>query len=255
MADHAAALIAQNPSFAALKREHQAALERPMTGATMKGDPRINDYGEQVLVRRACLYAAETLRARGILPADQSGLHADFIAPDMVRFTLLIHDNPVEVARYTIPEHIMRFSFGRHSAPVRKSLAALPPAGTIEDTAKGPEAMAVDVISVLSRYRFQLSDEIRLQGEIATALEKAGLTFEREVRIAPGSIIDFMIGDVGLEVKIRKGAKAAIYRQCERYCSIDRVKAIVLATNFSMGFPTEVAGKPAYLFSLGKAHL
>jgi len=143
-------------------------------------------------------------------------------------------------------------SFGpalRAPAAISTTALAAPP-----NRALAP-LMAERVIFCLSRHRFRLTDEKRPQAEIAEALEKDHLPFEREVRLEPGSIIDFMVGDVGLEVKIQKGQKQAIFRQCERYCGLDRVKAIVLATNLAMGFPSEIAGKPAYIFPLGKAWL
>ena len=83
---------------------------------------------------------------------------------------------------------------------------------------------------------------------------KENIEHEREVRLAPGDIVDFMIGGVAIEVKIG-GRKRSIYDQCERYCEHERVEALVLATSVAMGFPPEIKGKPCYVASLGRGWL
>lgn len=111
------------------------------------------------------------------------------------------------------------------------------------------------IVDFIQSKRFSLSGEKSLQVAMATEFEKAGFVFHREVRLAPGDIIDFLFeGGIGLEVKI-KGGKMDIYSQCVRYCASDRVGALILATNVAMGFPPSIAGKPAYMASLGKAWL
>lgn len=110
-------------------------------------------------------------------------------------------------------------------------------------------------VAFVQSRRFTLSDEKVLQSEIAAELEKSGAPFEREVRLAPGDIVDFMLhGGTAVEVKI-KGSKRAIYGQCARYCAHADVKALVLVTAVAMGFPPEIDGKPCYVASLGRAWL
>jgi hypothetical protein len=114
--------------------------------------------------------------------------------------------------------------------------------------------LAPEMVLFLGNRRFHLSDEKRLQSLIAAEFVTAGIEHEREVRLSGADIIDFMVGDIGIEVKI-KGQRREIYRQCERYCRHEKVKALILATNVAMGFPPELAGKATYFVHLGRAWL
>lgn len=114
-----------------------------------------------------------------------------------------------------------------------------------------------NVFDVISGQRFPLQDEKQLQRDIFKLLNKQfGKSVERERALDDKrkSIIDFFISGVGIEVKI-KAQKRAIYDQCERYCSFDEIKAIILITNQSMGFPKELKDKDCYVLNLGLAWL
>jgi hypothetical protein len=106
------------------------------------------------------------------------------------------------------------------------------------------------IVHILTSHRLPLSDEKQLQIEIAVAFASAGLAAEREVRLAPGDIVDFMVGDIAVEVKI-KGSKRDIFRQVERYCEHNAVRELVLATNVPMALPPMVCGKPTSVALLG----
>lgn len=112
-----------------------------------------------------------------------------------------------------------------------------------------------EVAQLLSQYRLPLHDERATQSEIASALDHAGVAHEREVRLSAADIIDFMVGEVGIEVKLRGTSKTQIYRQLERYAQHAAVRELVLATNTSMGLPPLINGRPAHVLSLGRAWL
>lgn len=111
-----------------------------------------------------------------------------------------------------------------------------------------------DVVRALSGVRLPLHDEKALQAEIAARFTALGIDAEREVILAPGDIVDFMVGAIAIEVKI-KGSRRDILRQCQRYAGHARVEALVLATNVAMGFPPELNGKPTAVLNLGRAWL
>lgn len=112
-----------------------------------------------------------------------------------------------------------------------------------------------EFISIITTRRFDLGDEKALQAEIASVLTELSVNFHREVRLAPGDIVDFMLpGGTAVEVKIT-APKRAIYRQCKRYCDHDAVRALVLVTATAIGFPEEINGKPCWVASLGRAWL
>lgn len=115
-------------------------------------------------------------------------------------------------------------------------------------------ARARVMVRLIESLRLPLSDEKALQAALEPhLLRHCGLTL-REHHLGDRDIIDFLVEDVGLEIKI-KGQRRAIYRQCERYCRHDTVQALVLATNAAMGMPATIAGKPVFVASLGRGWL
>ncbi len=110
------------------------------------------------------------------------------------------------------------------------------------------------IIHALCHNRLCLTDEKQTQVEIEAILKEAGIQYEKEYRLDKSSIPDFFINGIAIEIKI-KGTSKQIYRQCERYCKFEQVKELILVTNKSMGFPTEINNKPCYILNLGKAWL
>lgn len=110
-----------------------------------------------------------------------------------------------------------------------------------------------EVIKLLKNYRFSLHDEKTLQRQIHSLLNNLPC-LRKEVKLSEESIIDFLYDTVGIEVKI-KGNKVDVFKQLERYCSLDQVQAIVLVTGMSMGVPPLIKGKPCYVVNLSLAWL
>jgi hypothetical protein len=115
----------------------------------------------------------------------------------------------------------------------------------------------IELVRFLQRRRFDLSSEKHLQEEIAQAFDADGIAYEREHRLSARDIPDFIVGDgIAVECKMRnKSSKTAIYKQLERYSGHDQVRSIVLASNVSMGLPSEINGKPLYAASLSAGWL
>lgn len=111
------------------------------------------------------------------------------------------------------------------------------------------------LVGLLRQARFSLERESECQREIGELLEICGVACVREHRLDSKNILDFFINGIAIEVKLKKGAAKAIYKQCERYCQFDDVKALILVTNRPMGFPPEINGKPCYVVSLGRGWL
>lgn len=115
-----------------------------------------------------------------------------------------------------------------------------------------PDAAAL--VALLRRTRMRMGTEAALQLSIGEALTSAGFDHEREVRLSAADRIDFMVGTIGIEAKVRY-AKRAIYRQLERYAAHDGISALVLITGTAMGLPPSIGGKPVFYVSLGRASL
>lgn len=112
-----------------------------------------------------------------------------------------------------------------------------------------------EFIKLMRRTPLVLKDEKAVQEGIEVVLDSHGFDFKREVKLSQKDIVDFMLADgVAVEVKLQ-GQARAIFRQCERYCEHEQVKALVLVTAKTMGFPPEIKGKPAYFVSLSSGWL
>ena len=107
---------------------------------------------------------------------------------------------------------------------------------------------------ILKNKPLTLYNEKTLQMEIAMLLQSNQIEHEREVVLEKGSVIDFLIDGVGIEIKI-KGNKSSIFRQCKRYCKNDKINQLILVTNKAMGLPAEIEGKPCYILNLGESWL
>ena len=107
------------------------------------------------------------------------------------------------------------------------------------------------IFKSLEGFPFSIHNEKLVQKEMSDVFNSYNIEHKREVILKPNGIIDFMVGDIGIEVKV-KGGVESIYKQCKRYCDDDRVKVLVLVTARCMGFPKELNGKPCYYFHLSK---
>lgn len=111
-----------------------------------------------------------------------------------------------------------------------------------------------DIGAVISRTRFDLSDEKATQAQIANVLDAAGIAFVREERLSISDRPDFMLLGIAMEVKLR-ASKMEIWRQLCRYARHDRVTGVMLVSNTAMPLPPAIEGKPAAVINLGKAWL
>lgn len=112
-----------------------------------------------------------------------------------------------------------------------------------------------EIVRLVSGTPIPLTDEKEAQAALSVAFDNAGIRHKREVRLSGADVVDFMAeGGIAIEVKL-KAPKRAIYRQCERYCAHEQVKALVLVTATATGFPTEINGKPCWVASLGRGWL
>jgi hypothetical protein len=98
-----------------------------------------------------------------------------------------------------------------------------------ESTIPAALALVDDVVAALSNRRYRYSSEVVLHAGLAEALTEAGIDHQREVQVAGGRI-DFLIGSLGIEVKI-KGTVEALGRQLRRYAADPRIDALLVVTS------------------------
>lgn len=108
------------------------------------------------------------------------------------------------------------------------------------------------VLSALrARYRFQHEKE--LQRLLGIQLARAKITYTPEVKLSAEDRIDFLIGTIGVEVKI-KGSQKDVVDQLLRYAQHERIGSLILVTTrlqHLVAFPTTLHGKPCTSLYIG----
>lgn len=110
-----------------------------------------------------------------------------------------------------------------------------------------------EVLSALRRIRMpRPQDEYDLHGLAAEALQEAGLDFRHEAPLAPRSRIDFLCGDVGIELKRGRPEAGRVERQLRRYAATGKVSALILVSEKNTALPAKIENVPLYQISLQK---
>jgi len=108
------------------------------------------------------------------------------------------------------------------------------------------------VVAALKTVRASATcEEYDLHRLVMLALEQAGIEYAHEARVAPGARIDFLAGNVGIEVKKRTG-RAVLMRQARKYLASDSVACLVVAAQHGVDLPARIAGKPVASLCLNR---
>jgi len=104
---------------------------------------------------------------------------------------------------------------------------------------------AHELCLLLERSLRGLGEEYRVQAAIEALLKREGIQHVREFTLSPKDRIDFLVGTVGIEVKVAGGI-GAVVRQLERYAKHECIQSLVLVTTKSTlaRVPLELNGKP-----------
>lgn len=102
-----------------------------------------------------------------------------------------------------------------------------------------------EIAALLRAHAFTANDEAELQRAIAEVLTGAGVEHQREARLTARDRIDFLVGRIGLEVKV-DGALAAVTRQLHRYAQLPEIDGLLLVTTRPQhrAAPRDLCGKP-----------
>lgn len=96
---------------------------------------------------------------------------------------------------------------------------------------------------LLRSYQFNFTSEEELQSAVAGILTENNIEFERECRISGKDRIDFLIGSIGLEIKIGFSYSDVI-RQLHGYAQAEQVETLMLLTSrLQHVMPKEINGK------------
>lgn len=105
-----------------------------------------------------------------------------------------------------------------------------------------------EILTTLSARRIVGLSEAVVQDSIESVLRQAGIEHIREARLSERDRIDFLIGDIGIEVKT-KGSRSSLIRQLGRYAQHEQVNTLILASSVRRllyASPDDVLGVPIY---------
>ena len=91
-----------------------------------------------------------------------------------------------------------------------------------------------------------------IHGFVRDRLSQAGLPYEHEAKIGKGCRIDYLVGDVGVEIKKGRPVRSTLLKQLARYAACDGVSAIVVLTQRALPLPASIGGKPVRAVSLNQ---
>lgn len=114
------------------------------------------------------------------------------------------------------------------------------------------ESLALAIV----KHKFNFNNEKELQGGIAQVLSKLNIEFKAEVKLTARDRIDFLCGDIGIEIKTNDSAGGAslssVTRQLWRYTEHEEISSLILVTTRSKhrNLPQELNGKSLYVVYL-----
>ena len=96
----------------------------------------------------------------------------------------------------------------------------------------------------------QVTDEYDLHALAACALQQKQLEFVHEAPLAPRCRVDFLVGDVGVEIKRGRPNQKQLTAQISRYLKTGRLSALVVLSEKSCPLPETLLGFPVKSVSL-----
>lgn len=109
------------------------------------------------------------------------------------------------------------------------------------------------IISALSTIRISaMPEECEIHEAISAALNAAGIAFEHEFRLNVGKRIDFVCGDIGIEVKKSRPKSSKLQAQIQRYLEDTHLSAMIVVLQKPCYLPDRICGKPVYVLALNR---
>jgi hypothetical protein len=109
-----------------------------------------------------------------------------------------------------------------------------------------------DIAATIRTARFSYADEHDLQAGISEALTDVGISFQREVRMGTRDRIDFLVGTVGIEIKVASNVESVL-RQLHRYAEWPTIDKLILITTRAthLSLPRIIGNKPVEVIFMG----
>ena len=87
---------------------------------------------------------------------------------------------------------------------------------------------------------------------VGKRLLEAGLSFVHEAKLGPGCRIDYLVGEIGIEIKKGRPDGKLLTQQLVRYASFDALSAIIVLTQRTVSLPKTMLGKPVHVIVLNQ---
>jgi len=112
---------------------------------------------------------------------------------------------------------------------------------------------AEQIAAAITAFTYPYTSEDLLQAAIARALNEKQIEHAREVRLDPRNRIDFLVGTIGIEIKV-DGSTMAVTRQLQRYAQFEAITELILVTTRSrmLNVARELTGKRVNVLFLGR---
>ncbi len=118
---------------------------------------------------------------------------------------------------------------------------------------KGGRGLLDLVLSALGELRSPFAlYESDIHQMVEKQLQKARLPYVHEAKIGPGCRIDYLVGDVGIEIKKGRPDAGRLKRQLARYAACEDVTALVVIAPRSVALPQTVLNKPVRVIVLNQ---
>lgn len=109
------------------------------------------------------------------------------------------------------------------------------------------------ILEALASIRISAQpEEFEIHAAIEQALERAGIEFVHECRLSPGRRIDFLCGQIGIEVKKSRPVAARLKQQIERYMESEMVSAMIVVLQKPCSLPDKIGGKDVHVLALNR---
>ncbi len=112
------------------------------------------------------------------------------------------------------------------------------------------ESTVLAALDTLRAPRTQ--DEYDLHLLVRETLDQHGVAYVHEAPLAPRCRIDYLCGDVGIEIKRGRPQEKPLVRQLTRYAQSGRLSAVILIAERLPPVPKTVSGVPVHVVSLQK---
>jgi len=87
---------------------------------------------------------------------------------------------------------------------------------------------------------------------VKECLNEAALPYLHEAKIGTGCRIDYLVDNIGIEIKKGKPKPEALLKQLTRYAACEATEGLIVVTQRSVLLPKSVSGKPVLALVLSQ---